>query len=99
MKPFFSNMLVGLFVIVQIFAVGAAQASSQQDKTILSERIVGFKKAYPGGRDEEDLIVQDELKPATQTVDRRSIELHVLKTYFKKTDAELVAPSKTEEEQ
>jgi hypothetical protein len=56
------------------------------------------RRAYPGGRDEDDLVVQKELRAPTLTVDRRSIELRVLKNHFKKTDAEIVAPGKSDEE-
>lgn len=55
-------------------------------------------KAYPGGADEDEIKVQTELKPPTLTVDRRSIEHRVLKTYFKKSDEEIIAPGKSDEE-
>jgi hypothetical protein len=43
-------------------------------------------RAYPGGKDEEDLKAQEELKSPTTLVDRRSVELKVLKSYFKNAD-------------
>lgn len=86
---FFKKIMLFVF----IGSVAQAQNSMNLQKTVVNQQ-----KAYPGGRDEDDLKVQDELKSILQKVDRRSIELRVLKTHFKKTDAELIIPSETEEE-
>lgn len=43
-------------------------------------------RQYPGGRDEEDLKVQEELRTPTATLDRRTIEQKVLKNYLKKPE-------------
>ncbi|MEQ1665694.1 MAG: hypothetical protein ABL927_09995, partial [Bdellovibrionales bacterium] len=51
----------------------------------LSVPAIRKQKSYPGGRDEEDIRVQESLRAPTVVVDRNMIQKKVLKNYFKKT--------------
>lgn len=59
----------------------------------LNPAAVKKARAYPGGQDEEDLKVQEDLRVPTLTVDRRTIEQKVLKGYIKKTETEEESPA------
>jgi hypothetical protein len=63
----------------------------------LSVPVIRKQKSYPGGRDEEDIRVQDVLRTPTVVVDRNMIQKKVLKNYFKKTveDAPVQGPEGT----
>lgn len=96
------NLKTGFAICSLVICISSYVQVQAQVQPVLSAQakdVVSQQKAYPGGRDEDDLKVQEELKPTSQTVDRRSIELRILKTHFKKTDAELIGPSKTEQQE
>lgn len=68
---------------------------AEKDPVIKS---VSKKRQYPGGADEEDLKVQDELKVPVAKTDRRSIEIQVLRNHFKKdTPGPMDSDAPTEE--
>ncbi len=74
------------------------RSAAATESSVTSSAQSHRQRNYPGARDEDDIKVQEEQRSPTQTLDRRSIEMKVLKTYFKKTDAELVAPGRSDEE-
>lgn len=74
------------FILAFLFAYHLMLSSVRADekKSESSKKL----REYAGGRDEEDLKVQDEIRTPTLTADRRSLEQRVLKSYLKKSDAE-----------
>lgn len=85
----FSYRLGLVFILVGGFVLFGQKSGAQ---SMLSHQTSkGLARAYPGGADEEDLKVQAELKVPSLKTDRRSLQIEVLKTEFKK-DVELPVP-------
>jgi hypothetical protein len=76
-----------LFILL-LFTVLVTPFSFAEEEKDDAVSTVSQKRAYPGGRDEEELKVQESLPTPTTLADRRSIEQKVLKNYFKKADEE-----------
>jgi hypothetical protein len=83
-KPMKTCVLPVLF----LFTILSSSFGFAQEEKDTSASAGNQKRAYPGGRDEEDLKVQESLPTPTALADRRSIEQKVLKNYFKKADEE-----------
>ena len=56
-------------------------------------------RTYPGGQDEEDLKVQEDITAAPPGTDRRSIKTSVLRDHFKMKDAESNVTDKHDDEE
>lgn len=54
--------------------------------TVDSSTQVKKNRNYPGGRDESDLVVQENPAPPSANTDRVAVEQKVLKSYFKKEE-------------
>jgi hypothetical protein len=83
-----------LILLVSVSCWAQAEVPTLDDnKTVTA---IKKDKPYPGGRDEDDLKVQETLTPPTAVIDRHSIDVKVLKNYFKKADQSTETPNKTE---
>lgn len=84
-KAIFLSVVVPFGVLV--FAAGFANAQSPSEPQFIERDIqseaskaeVARKRLYPGGRDEEDLKVQQTLIPPTRRLDVKGLQAQVLK--------------------
>lgn len=84
---------MGLCLLLSLIATSApAMAVEEEAFGSLYKK----KRQYPGGVDDEDLKVQENLNPPKATADRRSIEQRVLKSYLKKTEVDTGSKKKSE---
>jgi len=96
-------MFTRIAILLCLFASSAALATvadKNDRKSALSAvtpttAISHANRNYPGGRDEEDLKVQENLVAPTVKIDRRMIESKVLKTSSKKVNSD--EPEATEQ--
>jgi hypothetical protein len=85
-----SAVLMVLFLAYPTTGVRAESASEGEASSLPGTR------AYPGGRDEQDLQVQTALPAPSPSLDRRTVELRVLNNYFKKSPPSSESPEKPE---
>jgi len=81
MTKYILLMLMAFFSATMSFAATATQVNDADDAANTDPT---RQRNYPGGRDEEDLKVQETLPVAVPGADRRTVELKVLSSYFKK---------------
>ncbi len=86
----FLAMLLSLGIVM---SVGVVHGQSQMSGTSSN---LNSSRTYPGGIDEEDLKVQEDMRNPVATVDRRTIEQRVLKSYTKKVEEETSSKNKSE---
>lgn len=79
MKPVMILSLCALVFVSFSGVLASATPSGVVDEA--HER--AMKRQYPGGSDEEDLKVQDELVQPKKKYDEKSIEAEVVKSLFK----------------
>ena len=79
------------FVILVAGFLWTVMAHSEGETDVAPAAASGGKKQrnYPGGRDEEDLRVQETPRSPTQVTDRTQMNKMVLRNYFKKTGIEV----------
>ena len=83
------DLLFGLkmtFNFGLILIVLFSQNSFAEKNKYSGRELVQKNRNYPGGIDEQDLVVQEAVKNPTSTADRQVIEQKVLKTNFKKSE-------------
>lgn len=93
-KLFYSRLLNLLFGVVLLgFGSHTLAQEAEEERGVASDTAVatgtaGTALSYPGSRDEQELKVQKEIRPAPPGVDRRTLDQRVLKSYIKKTESE-----------
>jgi hypothetical protein len=78
------------FAFLFVLSTTAFGATSSEITAKTSE--LAQKRAYPGGLDEEDLKVQEQLPEAVRKIDRRSVTNQIFK------DNSLAAPEPVEDQ-
>jgi hypothetical protein len=82
MKTWSFTFLFALIFTACAWAAAATPNSSAQTENKTGARV----RSYPGGRDEEDLRVQDVLVTPTARIDRKSLDSKVIKETNGKSD-------------
>jgi hypothetical protein len=88
-------ILLCIFVTPLSWGAETIRAPAAASAEIVTPAAVHQNRNYPGGRDDEDLKVQETLVTPTVKIDRRTIESKVLKISPKKLNSD--EPEATEQ--